>query len=159
MRSEDVPTLARSLVGAWRLESTRQVLTDGTVRPSPLYGPDGTGYLIYSASGHMCAMLANPGRERWLSEDEPTERDLRAIHESFIAYCGRYEVDEAQGIVTHHIQLHVTPNHAGTLAVRHVSVAGSLLTLRPLKAELAPNVIEYTLTWRRCEAGKYSALL
>jgi Lipocalin-like domain len=156
MSTKEGPTLTRSLVGAWRLESTLQRLTDGTVRPSPLYGPNGVGYLIYSASGQMCAMLANPSRERWLSEDEPTEKDLRAIYDSFVAYCGQYEVDEAQGIVTHHIELHVTPNHGGTLAVRHVSVEGSQLTLRPLKEELSPNMLEYTLTWRRIEEAQAS---
>ena len=92
MSTREVPTLARSLVGAWRFESTLQRLTDGTVRPSPLYGPNGVGYLIYSASGQVCAMLANPSRERWSSEDAPTEKDLRAAFESFVAYCGRYEV-------------------------------------------------------------------
>jgi len=151
MSTQERPTLKKSLVSAWRLESTLQRLTDGTVRPSPLYGPNGVGYLIYSASGQMSAMLANPTRKRWLSEDEPTEKDLRALHDSFVAYCGRYEVDEVQGIVTHHIELHVTPNYSGTLAVRHVSVEGSRLTLRPLKEELSPNMLEYTLTWRRIE--------
>ena len=37
---------AEALVGAWRLESTVQRLTDGTIRPSPLYGANGVGYLI-----------------------------------------------------------------------------------------------------------------
>jgi hypothetical protein len=104
----------------------------------------------------MCAMLANPSRERWLSEDEPTEKDLRALHDGFIAYCGQYEVDEAKGIVTHHIELHVTPNYSGTVAVRHASIDGSRLTLRPLKEELAPNMLEYTLTWRRIEEANSS---
>ena len=50
------------LVGAWRLVSTEQRLTDGTVRPSPIYGPNGTGYLMYSATGRMCVILVNPDR-------------------------------------------------------------------------------------------------
>jgi hypothetical protein len=101
-------------------------------------------------------MLANPSRERWLSEDEPTEKDLRAIHDNFIAYCGQYEVDEARGIVTHHIELHVTPNYTGTLAVRRASVEGSRLTLRLLKEELPQNMLEYTLTWCRIERAQAS---
>jgi hypothetical protein len=67
--------LTSAIVGAWRLESTVQRLAGGTVRASPLYGPNGVGYLIYSASGHMAALQADPGREHWSSEDKPTERE------------------------------------------------------------------------------------
>src|SRR5512138_3100071 len=116
------PSLARALVGAWRLESAEQHLADGTVRPSPLYGPNGVGYLIYSASGHMCVILADPNRESWMSADEPTEKDLQAIHDHFVAYSGRYEVNEAEQIVVHHIEMHVTPNYIGDSVTRRVSL-------------------------------------
>ena len=149
--------LARALIGAWRLESTVQCLTDGTVRPSPLYGPNGVGYLIYSASGQMCAMLANPSRERWSSEDEPTEKELQAIHASFIAYSGRYEVNEAEGVVLHHIEMHVTPNYVGTVVTRRVSLEGSRLQLRAPKEELSPDMLEYALTWSRVETAGFNS--
>src|SRR5205823_690655 len=150
-RTRSILTLARALVGAWRLESTIQRLTDGTVRPSPLYGSNGVGYLIYSASGQMCAMLADPNREPWFWADEPTEKDLQAIHAHFIAYCARYEVNEPEGIVLHHIELHVTPNYIGTVFARRVALEGCRLTLRPLEEELPTGMLEYTLTWRRVE--------
>ena len=154
--TRSTPALARALVGAWRLESTVQRLTDGTVRPSPLYGSNGVGYLIYSASGQMCAMLADPSREPWSSADEPTEKDLQAIHAHFIAYCGRYEVNEPEGVVLHHIELHVTPNYIGTVFARLASLEGSRLTLRPLKEELPAGMLEYTLTWSRVETAEFA---
>ena len=145
--------LAKALVGAWRLESTVQRLTDGTIRPSPLYGANGVGYLIYSASGQMCAMLADPSRKPWSSPDEPTAQDLQALYAHFIAYCGRYEVNEPERIVLHHIELHVTPNCIGTVFARRVSLEGSRLTLRPLDDELPPGMLEYTLMWSRVETS------
>jgi hypothetical protein len=116
-----------------------------------LYGSKGIGYLIYSASGHVTAMLSDPGRERWSSEDEPTERDLRAIHDHFIAYCGRYEVNEQSGLVTHFLEMHVTPNFVGNVLVRRASLEGTQLMLRPLEEELPAGILEYTLKWRRAE--------
>jgi len=145
------PDLTSAIVGAWRLESTLQRLVDGTVRPSPLYGPNGVGYLIYSASGHMCAMLADPGREQWSSEDEPTQKELQAIHDHFIAYCGRYEVNEQEGLVVHHLEMHVTPNYSGNVLVRRASLDGNCLVLRPLEKELPAGMLEYTLRWSRAE--------
>jgi hypothetical protein len=102
----------------------------------------------------MCAMLADPSRAPWRSQDEPTEKELRADHEHFIAYCGRYEVNEAEGVVLHHIELHVTPNYIGTVVARRALVEGSRLTLRPLKEELPPGMLEYMLTWSRAETAE-----
>ena len=147
------PGLSSAIVGAWRLESTLQRLADGTTRPSPLYGPNGFGYLVYSASGHVSALLADPSRERWSSEDEPTEMELRGIHDHFIAYCGRYEVNEQAGLVTHFLEMHVTPNFVGDILVRRASLRGTRLTLRPLEEELPAGMLEYTLKWQRAKAG------
>lgn len=66
----------------------------------------------------------------------------------FIAYSGRYEVDEAQGSVVHHIEIHVVPNFIGTDFKRRVSFEGSLLKLQPVEP-LAGDIVEYTLTWER----------
>jgi lipocalin-like protein len=145
------PSLARALAGAWRLEASEQHLTDGTVRPSPLYGPNGAGYLIYSDSGQMCVILADPNRASWVSIDEPTEKDLRAIHEHFVAYSGRYEVNEAEQVVVHHIEMHVTPNYIGDTVTRRVSLDGPLLTLHVLREELPVGTLEYVFRWRRAE--------
>jgi Lipocalin-like domain len=149
--SHSAPGLTSAIVGAWRLESTLQRLADGTVRPSPLYGPKGVGYLIYSASGYMAAMLADPRRRHWSSEDQPTESELQAIHDHFIAYCGRYEVDEQEGLVVHHLELHVTPNYSENVLTRRASLEGNYLVLRPLERELPPGILEYTLRWCRAE--------
>jgi hypothetical protein len=145
--------LATGIVGAWRLESTVQRLADGTVRPSPLYGPNGVGYLMYSASGYVSALLADPNREHWASDDEPTVGELRAIHDHFIAYCGRYEVDEQAELITHVLEMHITPNLVGNVLVRRASLEGTHLTLRPLETELPAGMLEYTLNWRRAQPG------
>ncbi len=144
--------LARKLVGAWQLVSTEQRLVDGTRRPSPLYGPNGVGYLIYSDSGRMCAVLMDPDRPRWQSDDSPTEAELRGIADHFVSYCGRYEVNERDRSVVHHVELDVIPDNAGTDLKRYITLEGNTLKLRPAEP-LAANVVEYTLTWRRVEGS------
>jgi lipocalin-like protein len=145
--------LARGLVGTWRLVSTEQRLSDGTVRPSPLYGPKGVGYLIYGPSGRMCAMLMDPSRARWKAEDSPTDAELRATFEHFVAYCGRYEVNDKEKAVIHHVEMDLVPNSTGVERKRYAELAGNRLKLRPAEA-LASGVVEYTLTWERLEATK-----
>jgi hypothetical protein len=106
---------------------------------------------MYSASGQMCAVLADPSRHPWVAEDEPTEQELRSSHAHFVTYCGRYEVREAESVVVHHIELHVTPNYNGTTAARRVQLSGETLVLRPLENELPEGMVEYVLTWKRFE--------
>lgn len=140
--------LARSLIGTWRLVSTEQRMADGTVRPSPTYGPRGTGYLIYSADGRMCAMLMDPDRPRWKADD-PTVEELRAGFDHFVSYCGRFEVHEEDGYVVHHVEMDLVPNNVGTELRRSVLLKGKTLKLRP--AESRAGILEYTLTWERVE--------
>jgi hypothetical protein len=141
--------LTGGLVGAWRLVSTEQHLRDGTVRPSPLYGPNGVGYLIYSESGRMCAMLMDPSRVPWKA-DSPTEAELRSTFEHFVAYCGRYEVSEKEKAVIHHVEMDLIPNSVGSDRKRYAVLEGNRLTLRPAEP-LPTEVLEYTLTWERVD--------
>jgi hypothetical protein len=101
----------------------------------------------------MCVILADPSRESWASADEPTEKELLAIHDHFVAYSGSYEVNEAERVVVHHIEMHVTPNNIGDIAERRVSLEGSLLTLHVLPEELAAGTLEYVFKWRRAETA------
>ena len=103
--AQGAPPLAAQLVGTWRLVATRQLLSDGTVRPEVGLGPRGVGYIMYSDTGRMCAFLSNPDRPRWKSQTEPTDTELRAAFEGVVAYCGTYEVNEPERYVVHHVEM------------------------------------------------------
>lgn len=139
---------AKELVGTWRLISATQRLADGTVRPDPQTGPRGTGYLIYSETGRMCALLANPDRPKWKSQTAPVEAELRTAFAGLVAYCGIYEVHEAEGYVVHHIEVDKVPNLAGTDRKRYFTLSGSRLVLRPAPP-LPAGVKEWTVEWER----------
>ncbi len=148
MRMPNPSELHSPLIGTWRLVSTEQRLMDGTVRPSPIYGPNGVGYLIYGAANRMCVLLMNPDRPRWVSEDEPTFEDMKTTIDGFIAYSGVYEINEAEGFVLHHIDAHIIPNAIGESLKRYFVLSGNRLMLRNAPP-LPPGVVEYTLTWER----------
>ncbi|HYA44273.1 MAG TPA: hypothetical protein VED59_01600 [Acidimicrobiales bacterium] len=46
--------VAKQFLGVWRLVSTEQRLVDETTRPSPEFGLNGVGYLMYSDAKRMC---------------------------------------------------------------------------------------------------------
>lgn len=139
---------AGQLVGTWRLISATQRLADGTTRPDPNVGPKGVGYLIYTATGQVCALLANPERPRWATEGQPTAIEARSIYGNMVAYCGTYSVNQKDKFVLHHIEIDLMPNRTGTDRKRFFSISRDRLTLRP--APPLPNgVTDWTITWER----------
>ena len=139
---------AEQLVGTWRLVSATQLMTDGTERPDPNVGAQGVGYIVYTATGQVCAMLGHSERARWAAGDRPSESEAIAIPENMVAYCGTYTVDEAGGFVLHHVELDLSPNRTGTDRKRFFTISGDRLVLRPAPP-LPEGVRDWTVTWQR----------
>jgi hypothetical protein len=139
---------AAQLVGAWRLVSATERMADGTERPDPNVGAQAGGYIIYTATGQVCAMLANSQRPRWAVIDQPTAAEAGAIPGNMVAYCGTYSVDEAGGFVLHHVELDLSPNRTGTDRKRFFTLTGDRLVLRAAPP-LPEGVQALTITWER----------
>lgn len=141
-------SLRSQLIGTWRLVSATQRLADGTVRPDPQTGPKGKGYLIYTVSGQVCVEVGNPERLQWASAQAPTEKELRNAFAGLTAYCGTFEVNEADRYVVHHIEVDRVPNATGTSRKRFCSLSANRLTLRAAPP-LPADVTEWTIVWER----------
>ena len=70
----------------------------------------------------------------------------------FVAYYGRYEVNEEPGFVVHHVEIDIVPNSVETDRKRFVSLDGNRLKLRPAEP-LRKGVVGYTLTGERVDAA------
>jgi Lipocalin-like domain len=139
---------AQKFVGAWRLVSAVQQLSDGTTRNNPMYGPGGIGYILYSDTGRVCVVNINPSRPKWAKGSAPTEAELRAAMDGIVAYAGRFEVNAEQGYIIHHIEMDAVPNRVGSSAKRFFEFTGNRLILRP-EPPLPPGVSDYRITWER----------
>jgi hypothetical protein len=144
-------SLARQLVGTWRLVSTTQRDTDGSTRVIK-----GHGYLIYTDTGHMCAVLTPPDRPKWKiarpngQTTDPAEA-LSAITGSD-AYCSRVEINARGGNVQHHVEVSVRPNLVGVIRRRSFTFDGpNRVILKVDPAELPPPRAEVALTWERVQ--------
>jgi hypothetical protein len=139
---------AARLVGAWRLVSATERMADGTERPDPNVGARGRGYIVYTATGQVCAMLGNSQRPRWADAKQPTAAEASAIPENMVAYCGTYSVDEAGGFVVHHVEIDLSPNLTGTDRKRFFTITADRLVLRAAPP-LPEGVQALTITWER----------
>lgn len=133
----------RKLAGNWKLvkyESFTQ-----TASGNPPAGYDG-GRIMYDEAGNMAAQLTRSGRP--LVTRESSDRDRLAAAAGYLAYFGRYDIDAAKGIVTHHVEGSTNTSWVGTVLVRYYDFSpdGSRLTLSLKNAE---GRVTGTLTWER----------
>ena len=157
---EDMPGSARDslrahLLGTWELESYVELAEDGSVANWP-FGVDAHGLLIYAPDGFMSAFLMPAGRRPFASGDlfSPTPGEL-ADASRVIAYAGRYQVDEAAGLVTHQVALSFFPNWSGHDQVRRAGRSPGRLVLAPEKPLHADGrMTSPQLTWTRPAAAE-----
>jgi hypothetical protein len=136
------------LVGTWRLVSATQRMADGHDRPDPDLGPQPRGYITYTAAGQVCTMLGSSERPRWVDGAHPTPAEASAIFANMVAYCGTYTLDEAAGVVVHHVELDLSPNRSGTDRKRFFKLSGDRLELHPAPPWPA-GVRDWTVAWQR----------
>jgi hypothetical protein len=117
-------TTPHPLIGTWKL------LSQETHRPGQppehTRGLDPDGLLIYTPDGYMSVQLARTDSD---AEHFYDRTDFDHVMSGYHAYFGRYEIDEAAGIVRHHVQNSLYPPYAGQVQVRHYQLAGDRLTL------------------------------
>jgi hypothetical protein len=139
--------VAPQLVGRWKLVSLEAVRPNGEVVRE--WGINPTGYLSYDTSGFVSVQFMRDPRaakpSRQLTSDE-----RREAFDSYYAYYGRFEVDEKEGSVTHHIQGSMRPYEVGTDLKRFFKLSGDRLDLRsaPQQLETGERRV-YRLTWER----------
>jgi hypothetical protein len=145
------PHAQLQFVGTWKLASTEEKLKDGSSRPHQDVGPRGTGYLIYTADGHMGAELTGADRRKWNAP--ATAAPKIVAMDTFSAYCGRFEVDEVNRIIWHYPDLALGPNFVGTKQRRPYRFEGNRLIFsdQPAPEEDDQTVDRWTIVWEKAQ--------
>jgi Lipocalin-like domain len=127
-------TGAQRLVGAWRLVLFED-LVDG--RATYPFGENASGYLIYTADGHMAGLIADadlpscvpPALARYSQLPPCSPAQMQRTLEGSVAYWGTYSLDEAEGVVIHHVERDLTSGLAGTDQRRPYRLEGDRLVI------------------------------
>ena len=136
-------------LGAWKLVSIERRSPEGEVIPPEEDRGTPLGYIMYDltagGSGVMGVVIQQANRATYAG-DEPTPEETLAALSSYTAYHGGFSVDEAEGVVTHHLEASVNPSGAGSDYRRHFTFSGNRLTLQP---PAGPSGNTVHLTWER----------
>ncbi|WP_396271448.1 lipocalin-like domain-containing protein [Granulicella arctica] len=149
MSTDSVLAARKPFVGVWTLESFTET-TGSSEEVSPL-GNAPLGFLIYTAEGFVSAQLMRRDREAvgsdpWAGEKSDEGADLTT---GYIAYCGRYEVDESNSEVLHIPIVALLPNLVDREQHRSFKFEGRTLTLVIMQATSTGVMIKSRLVWNR----------
>jgi hypothetical protein len=145
-------SIASQLIGVWTLLSYTEE-KKGFKDTTPL-GPDPVGFLIYTSDGFVSAQLMKPGRAAFQSRDwfQGTPEEYVESGSGYIAYCGRYEVDEVNETVAHIPSVALLPNLIHGRQLRAIQLHGDRLTLRTAGvADADGALVSSHLEWQRTE--------
>jgi hypothetical protein len=138
----------QQFVGTWTLISIQYVESDGR-RIEP-FGPGARGLLYFDAAGHFATQVMAANRPRFASNNRMlgTADENKAMSQGVVAYFGTYSVDDANRIVTLHIEQSSFPNWNGTDQRRTFAFAED--ELRYTAASSTANPAESAeLVWKR----------
>jgi hypothetical protein len=156
------PRQAAPLIGTWLLESIVDTLASDSV--GYWMGPQPTGAIIYTASGHVSVQFMRDPRPLTadsaaagadltrLAGSDPFERleadELREVLTGYYAYFGRYQVSAAGDSITHFVETSLRPTEVSVTYRRAIRVARDRLFIS-LRAEVNGVPRHRVLTWRR----------
>ena len=121
----------RSIVGVWRLASTRATDPDGRQVGRP-FGPRGMGLVTFTADGRMMSVLVD-GRAS-LPEGTPRQ---------YSSYCGNYTFDGAT--LTTVVDANCDPVRFPAPQIRKVRFEGERMVLTPPPSEVGS--VDGNLYW------------
>jgi hypothetical protein len=145
----------QNLVGAWRLVSIQIIGPDGS-KADPFYNADPTGILIYQASGWMSVQIVGQSRPAMQAEvsrpprTETVEDAQRkaAVLDTYYAYFGTWNFDEAGSTVTHHIKSSLIPGESGMSYTQTVALEGENLIFTSKRTAAGVATVQRKV-WRR----------
>jgi hypothetical protein len=110
-------------------------------------GQSPVGRLTYDAMGRMSAQIMRPDRPKFRADDAArtgTAEEKITAFDGYTAYYGTYTVNEAERVVTHHVEASLYPNWVGSDQRRPYEFSGDRLTLRVVN-----GAAEARLVWER----------
>ncbi|SFS49687.1 lipocalin-like domain-containing protein [Sphingobacterium wenxiniae] len=147
-------SLKNELIGSWKLLSYIEVPIQGEDSLFPM-GKNPYGILLYSADGYMSVQIAKEERLLFGSNDKliATGEEMASALEGYIAFAGRFKVDNSNAIVSYMIKSSLFPNWKNKVQHRKVDFEGeNILYLKSTEPILSNGLLVNSyMTWQRMD--------
>lgn len=130
-------------VGRWRLLSHEFTTSEGKVfKP---YGENAVGEVMFSPHGRFSAQIMRCDRK--ITEHAPTTDEIKKAYFGYVAYFGRFEVDEEKKMLVNHVEGALNPAWVGGVQIRYYEFEGDKIILRTDPIERGGVTIVGKLVW------------
>jgi hypothetical protein len=113
-----VEDMCSEILGAWKLVYSKAISTDG--EESFPFGTDAIGYIYYSNTNIMAVQISRKVHGSTANSND------------YLAYFGRYEVDQDRKVIKHFIEGQLSTGQFAELEERQYELKGNRLFLRPV---------------------------
>jgi hypothetical protein len=144
----------QQLIGAWRLIGIEYSDSSGQIA-DPFYQANSTGLIVYDSSGWMSVHISAPHRPAFevpASRSTPTtarEAPLKAAaFDTYYAYFGTWDLDEASSVVTHHVESSLIPAESGLRYAQKAAIEGNRLIFTVCTATRGEQTVRRKI-WER----------
>lgn len=139
----------REVAGTWALVEHKTTLPGGEVRRS--FGATPKGLFFFHPDGHTSVQIENPDRPA-MSPERASDDEVRALHRTYLAYFGTYDVDAATRKIVIHTTADLNPINTGVDQIRFYEFDGDLMYLQPPPATASSGPQPQSrITWRRVQ--------
>jgi hypothetical protein len=146
-------SLRARLIGAWELVSAVERDVETGIETHVL-GEHPRGLILYTPDGYMSAQLQGPARAPFEAGDllRGSPEEYVAAGSSYVAYSGRFFVDEVKRSLSHEVAVSFFPNWLGQRQVRLVEVDGERLQLSTDAPQRFNGALKIaTISWLRAK--------
>lgn len=121
--------MKEEIVGVWSLVSYQSQDSEGNI-VFPLE-KDATGFIMYHPDGYMSAQLMRQGRSVYESGDlhKGTTEEMAEAALGYLAYAGKYEVNEETSTLTQHMEVSMNPTWLDQQQPRVGSIKEDILSI------------------------------
>jgi len=150
-------SLKNEIIGSWKLLSYIEVPVGGGESLFPL-GKSPKGNLIYSPDGYMSVQISASEDLGFSSDDRilVSQEELLKRLQRYIAFSGRYTVDNEMACVIYLVENSLYPAWENTRQVRKLDFEGDVLyqkSLDPIKS--GGKLVHAYMTWKKVEKSNY----
>jgi Lipocalin-like domain len=147
-------SLTKQVVGAWTLTS---LVLDQDGKKSEPYGPGAKGTVIFTSNGRTAVVITRAELPKFASNNRTTgtpEENKAAVAGS-IAYFGTYEVNDADKVLTTHLEGSTFPNWTGSDQKRTLELSGDEMKFINKNPSMGQGTV--TATWKRVKEARTTA--
>lgn len=144
-------SLKNEIIGSWKLLSYIEVPVGGEEYLFPL-GKNPKGILIFSPDGYMSVQISVNNPVKYNSEDRysVTDAKIAARAKEYIAFTGKYIVDNVLCHVIYHIETSLNPNWEGVKQIRKMDFEADILyqkSIEPISSN--GQMVHAYMTWQK----------